>query len=94
MMSKKKFGFDSLLGESKVEREKDLNKKPEKKGKEPQRSDEVRATFIVKRRNLEKLKAMAYWERKLIKEELNEAIEDRIRSYERKKGKEIEMPGK
>ena len=36
---------------------------------------ETRATFIVKEESLEKIKAIAYWDRLQIKDVLNEAIE-------------------
>ena len=34
----------------------------------------TRATFILKKNHLEKLKALAYWERKTIKEIMDEAL--------------------
>ena len=34
----------------------------------------TRATFILKKNHLEKLKALAYWERKTIKEVMDEAL--------------------
>jgi hypothetical protein len=34
----------------------------------------TRATFILKKDHLEKLKALAYWERKTIKEVVDEAL--------------------
>jgi hypothetical protein len=34
----------------------------------------TRATFILKKNHLEKLKALAYWERKTIKEVIDEAL--------------------
>jgi len=34
----------------------------------------TRATFILRREHLEKLKALAYWERKMIKEVMDEAL--------------------
>jgi len=36
--------------------------------------DWTRATFILKKNHLEKLKALAYWERKTIKEVLDEVL--------------------
>jgi len=44
----------------------------------------TRATFILRKNHLEKLKALAYWERKTIKEVMDEALEDYL------KGKRIE----
>lgn len=43
----------------------------------------TRATFILRERHLEKLKALAYWERKTIKEVMDEALGDYL------KGKKI-----
>jgi len=34
----------------------------------------TRATFILRKRHLEELKALAYWERKTIKEVMDEAL--------------------
>jgi hypothetical protein len=34
----------------------------------------TRATFILRERHLEKIKALAYWERKTIKEVMDEAL--------------------
>lgn len=42
------------------------------------REGETRATFIVKEDALEKLKALAFWERKQIKTVVQEALEDYI----------------
>jgi hypothetical protein len=44
----------------------------------------TRATFILRKNHLEKLKALAYWERKTIKEVMDEALGDYL------KGKRIE----
>jgi hypothetical protein len=35
----------------------------------------TRATFILRREHLEELKALAYWERKTIKEVMDEALD-------------------
>ncbi len=35
----------------------------------------TRATFIVKKDHLAKIKALAYWERKLVKKVVDEALE-------------------
>jgi len=43
----------------------------------------TRATFILKKNHLEKLKALAYWERKTIKKVVDEALEGYL------KGKKI-----
>lgn len=80
-MTKKNFrtSFDSLLGE-------DLPKQKKKNI-----TKEIRATFIVKESNLDKLKAVAYWERKAIKNVLDEALNAYIEIYEKEKGS-IQLP--
>lgn len=47
---------------------------------------EKRATFIVKEEQLEKLKAVAYWERVKIKDVLTSALEKYLEAYEKKNG--------
>ncbi len=47
---------------------------------------EIRATFIVTDNILEKVKAIAYWERLNIKEVVQEAFQDYIAAYEKKNG--------
>jgi hypothetical protein len=75
-MTKKSFktSFNLLLDEdrSKIKKKSD--------------SKEIRATFIVKEDNIEKLKAIAYWERDKIKNILNEALSKYIELYEKEKG--------
>ena len=44
---------------------------------------ETRATFIVNEELLNKLKAIAYQERKMIKEIVNEMLQDKIDNYEK-----------
>lgn len=39
----------------------------------------TRGTFILKKNHLEKIKALAYWERKTIKEVMNEALESYLK---------------
>ena len=39
----------------------------------------TRATFILRKHHLEKLKALAYWERKTIKEVIDEALGSYLR---------------
>jgi hypothetical protein len=46
----------------------------------------VRATFIVEADVLDKVKALAYWERKQIKDILDEALNEYLRKYEKKNG--------
>ena len=89
-MSKKNFsgGLDSLLGDSKAKpgRPKTSTRKIEKTSQEGTKVNETRATFIVNEDSLEKLKAIAYWDRKLIKEVVDEAIQEYIDKHEKKSG--------
>lgn len=83
-MSKKKFtgpGFtiNELLADRKEEA-------PAPKPKDATKPGEVRATFIVNKEALEKLKAVAYWDRILIKDVINTALEEAIARYEKKNG--------
>ena len=50
------------------------------------KENETRATFIVREDFLEKLKAIAYWERVTIKEVLDKALEEALNKYEKKNG--------
>jgi hypothetical protein len=47
---------------------------------------ETRATFIVQETILDKIKAVAYWDRCNIKDVINDAFEAYINDYEQKKG--------
>ena len=58
------------------------------------KNDETRATFIVREDLLEKLKAIAYWERLNIKEVINEALDRYVGGYERQNGDVKEVPKK
>lgn len=58
------------------------------------KENETRATFIINEELLENLKAIAYWERKTIKEVLNNALSTAVAKYENKNGKIIPMPNK
>ena len=58
------------------------------------KTDETRATFIVREDLLEKLKAVAYWERLNIKEVINEALDRYVGAYERQNGALKEVPKK
>lgn len=91
-MSKKTFsgGLSSLLGD-KTKRAGSVVKKTAektttasiKKGLLP---GETRATFIVNEEILEKLKAVAYWERTMIKEVVAGALQEYVERYQKKKG--------
>lgn len=86
-MSKKNFtgGLSSLLGEAKVEdktakvgRPKTQFKEITKSSQEGTKENETRATFIVNEELLDKLKAIAYWDRVLVKDVLNTALQEYI----------------
>ena len=99
-MSKKNFtgGLSSLLGDQpdKPKRGRPVTQTKEitKSSQEGTKENEVRATFIVNEEILEKLKAIAYWERELIKEVVNRALEDAILRYEKKSGEIKPIPKK
>lgn len=101
-MSKKDFkgGLGSLLGDNNDEkkpkrgRPKTQFKEITKSSQEGTKTEETRATFIVNEELLEKLKAIAYWERSLIKDEINKALEDRVAKYEKKNGEVQPIPKK
>ena len=89
-MSKKNFtgGLNSLLGDQpdKPKRGRPVTQTKEitKSSQEGTKENETRATFIVKEDLLEKLKCLAYWERVLIKDVINTALEDAISKHEKK----------
>lgn len=51
------------------------------------KNEGIRATFILSENSLEKIRAISYWERILIKDIVNEALEAYIAKYEKEKGK-------
>lgn len=93
-MSKKTFkgGLDSLLGDqpdkpkSKRGRPQTQFKEITKSSQEGTKENETRATFIINEELLEKLKAIAYWDRVLIKEVVNNALQEAVAKYEKKNG--------
>ena len=99
-MSKKNFkgGLNSLLGDQPekpkrgrpVTQTKELNSSSQEGTKEK----ETRATFIVNEDLLDKLKAIAYWERKLIKEVVDIALQEAVAKYEKKSGDIKPIPKK
>jgi len=101
-MSKKDFkgGFTDLLGDNKpvkkkVGRPKDQTKRePDKTSQEGTKNDETRATFIVKEELLDKVKALAYWEREQIKGTINKALQSFVDEYESKNGDIKPIPKK
>jgi len=99
-MSKKNFtgGLSSLLGEQpetpKRGRPKTSTKEITKTSQEGTKENETRATFIVNEELLDKLKAIAYWDRVLIKEVVATALEDAVAKYEKKNGSIKPIPKK
>jgi len=97
-MSKKSFGLGSLLGDQpetpKRGRPVTQTKKVTKSSEEGTKENEIRATFIINKELLEKLKAMAYWDRVLIKTVVNTALEEAIAKYEKKSGAVNPIPKK
>ena len=55
---------------------------------------ETRATFILRENLLDKVKAVAYWDRLKIKEVVNTALEEYLSRYEKKNGVVKPMPKK
>ena len=99
-MSKKDFtgGLSSILGEQpqrpKRGRPTTSTREITKTSQEGTLPGETRATFIVREETLEKLKAVAYWDRLLIKEVFNNAIEEAVARYEKKNGPIQPIPKK
>ena len=98
-MGKKNFtgGLSSLLGENdkpKRGRPKTSTREVTKSSQEGTKEKETRATFIVNEELLDKLKAIAYWDRKLIKEVVDTALQDRVDKYEKKNGDIKPIPKK
>lgn len=104
-MSKKNFsgGLSSLLGDNNISTSaqtvenvvvEKTKKTITKTSQEGTKENETRATFIVNETILEKIKAVAYWERILLKDVINTAIQDYITKYEKKSGEIKEVPKK
>jgi len=99
-MSKKTFtgGLSSLLGDQpekpKVGRPVTQFKEITKSSQEGTKENETRATFIVNEELLEKLKAIAYWDRLLIKDVINTALQEAVAKYEKKNGAVKSIPTK
>jgi hypothetical protein len=90
-MSKKNFktGFESLLGDDNTQTTFE-NRPTQKKFSSP---SSRRTTFIASEEHYEALKAIAYWDRKTIKDILHEALESYIREYKKNNG-ELALPKK
>jgi hypothetical protein len=102
-MSKKSFtgiagGLGTVLGDQpetpKRGRPVTQTKKVTKSSEEGTKENEIRATFIINKELLEKLKAVAYWDRVLIKTVVNTALEEAIAKYEKKSGAVNPIPKK
>ena len=99
-MSKKNFtgGLNSLLGDQpeKPKRGRPITQTKEitKSSQEGTKEGETRATFIVKEDILEKLKIIAYWDRLLIKDVVNNALQSAIDKYIKANGELKEIPKK
>ena len=99
-MSKKNFtgGLSSLLGDQpeKPKRGRPVTQTKEitKSSQEGTKENETRATFIINEELLEKLKAIAYWDRSLIKEVVNNALQEAVVKYEKKNGDIKPIPKK
>jgi hypothetical protein len=82
-MSKKSFtgGLKTVLGET------PSRTKPAQQEQAPgQESADIRATFMIDKDVLEKVRAIAYWDRILIKDVLDSALRQAIQQYEDKNG--------
>lgn len=98
-MSKKNFtgGLNALLGDNdkpKRGRPKTSTREITKSSQEGTKEKETRATFIVNEELLDKLKAIAYWDRKLIKEVVDTALQEAVAKYEKKSGDIKPIPKK
>lgn len=86
-MSKKDFtgGLNSLLGEQgdrkKRGRPTTSTKIATKASGEGTREGETRATFIVREETLEKIKALAYWDRLKFKDVVNNALDEYLSKH-------------
>ena len=99
-MSKKDFtgGLSSLLGDQgqKPKRGRPITqtKVITKSSQQGTKEHETRATLILNEELLDKLKAVAYWERSLIKDIVNTAIGGYIATYDKKNGPIKAIPKK
>ncbi|PRY13739.1 hypothetical protein CLV24_105109 [Pontibacter ummariensis] len=92
-------GLSSLIGESNEEptkrgRPKTSTKEVTKTSQEGTKESETRATFIVNEDLLEKCKAIAYWDRVLIKDVIGTALQEYVEKYEKKAGEIKPVPKK
>ena len=78
----------------KVGRPKTQFKEITKMSQQGTKENETRATFIVNEELLDKLKAIAYWDRVLIKDVINTALQETVTKYEKKSGAIKPIPKK
>jgi len=99
-MSKKDFsgGLSSLLGDRpdkpRVGRPKTSTREINKSSQEGTKEGETRATFIVRESLLDEVKAIAYWDRLLIKDVIEKAFEEAVAKYTKKNGELKPIPKK
>ena len=95
-MSKKGFteGVDILIGGKVETRQETPIKSGRGRPKKEENEKGTRATLIIKNDNLEKLKAIAYWDRITIKLIVNEALENYIKKYKKNQGEVKPKPGR
>ncbi|SOE22564.1 hypothetical protein SAMN06298216_2987 [Spirosomataceae bacterium TFI 002] len=78
--------FEDLIEKPKKGRPRTTNRVITKSSQEDTKEKETRATFLVNEELLDKLKAIAYWDRLLIKDVVDRALQDVVTKYERKNG--------
>jgi len=93
-MTKKNFkkGFSGLLGEGATVMQKDPPTTSILSDKKVETTPtEKRATFIVSNEQLDAIKAISFWERRMLKDVLKDALSSYIENYEKENG-EIKYP--
>lgn len=80
--------IDVILGESKTKRGRPSTQSKEitKSSEQGTKAGETRATFIVNQSNLDDIKAIAFYERVMIKDAIESALTLFIKDYQRKNG--------
>jgi hypothetical protein len=86
-MAKKNFsgGLGSLLQKT-TENAEQVKGQEANQAPEPTDYAERRATFIIREDYLDKISAIAYWERSLLKDQINAALAAYIEEYEKNNG--------
>lgn len=100
-MSKRSFteGLDALIPIQGEKKKRGRPASPDRKevaksSQEGTKEGQVRATFIVREELLGKLKAIAYWDRAMIKAVVDAVLQDGIDMYEKKNGAVKPIPKK